>query len=372
MNKNIKLLFVGDTYIDENFFKLDKNLEKIINKHNFVCCNFEGPLFDLKQKKIIKAGPHLSQNIKAVHFLLSQGFNLFNISNNHIMDYGKESLEKTISVLPDKSYFGAGLSVEKAYKPIIKEYNNKKIGFLSFSEWGFGVLDNEEKYGYTWINHPCVKKLIYEAKKKVDFLIIQVHAGVEEIDLPLPEWRQKYKELIDLGADIIIGHHPHVPQGWEKYHGKYIFYSLGNFYMDRPKRKYDKSFILSLSLDMNLDLSYNIIPIIKEKDELKLLDSNKYVYNLNQKLNSDSYINEINKICIKLWDNRYKKYYFSALNSFTLKLGLIYFLKTIKRLIFKNNIDNTLLLHNLKIESHLFCVQRYLKIIQKNENKKNN
>ena len=65
-------------------------------------------------------------------------------------------------------------------------------------------------------------------------LIVQVHAGVELLDVPIPEWRAKYRQLIDLGADVVIAHHPHVMQGIEEYKGKLICYSLGNFYFDYP------------------------------------------------------------------------------------------------------------------------------------------
>jgi len=100
---------------------------------------------------------------------------------------------------------------------------------------GFGVInpENENSSGFAWINHPKSNKIVGESKKKVDFLIIQIHAGEEDLHLPQPEWRKRYKEIINLGADLIIGHHPHIPQPVEFYKGKMIVYSLGNFYFKK-------------------------------------------------------------------------------------------------------------------------------------------
>lgn len=75
------------------------------------------------------------------------------------------------------------------------------------------MIEDESRSGYVWINHPLVNKRVIDIKSKVDILIMIVHAGAEDVPLPLPEWRSRYKKLCDLGADVIIRHHPHVPQG---------------------------------------------------------------------------------------------------------------------------------------------------------------
>jgi poly-gamma-glutamate synthesis protein (capsule biosynthesis protein) len=113
-------------------------------------------------------------------------------------------------------HVGAGQNFRKAYMLKTIEIKGFKVGFLAFCESEFGAYTNKEsqKYGYAWINHDLVDEIIKRNRSKVDILILSSHAGVEEMPLPLPEWRSRYKELCDLGVDIIIGHHPHVPQGW--------------------------------------------------------------------------------------------------------------------------------------------------------------
>jgi poly-gamma-glutamate synthesis protein (capsule biosynthesis protein) len=284
------------------------------------------------------------------------------------MDYGKDSLKKTLINLPNNSYFGAGLDFENAYKPLIKIIDNKKIGFLSFSEWGFGCFDNESKVGYSWIGHRNTNQLIKKTKKGVDLLIVQVHAGLEGIDLPLPEWRDKYKLLIDLGADIVIGHHPHVPQGCEKYKNKHIFYSLGNFYMDLSQKKKEKNFILSLELKESNNIRVEVIPIEMSNNIVKVVDDNDFINKLNRGLNSEEYYSKINEQCVTLWEERYKKYYFSSLNKLNVQMGIRYNIKKLLQFFLNKEIDDTLLLHNLKIESHRFAVERYLLLKNKEKN----
>src|SRR5690606_3657601 len=116
------------------------------------------------------------------------------------------------------------------------EINGIKIGFFAGTSCDFSALKDKwtdkDKVGCSWINQIQVNNIIRTAKEQCDHLIILSHGGIEFMDVPLPEWRDRYRELIDLGADAVIGTHPHVPQGIEIYNKKPIFYSLGNFYFD--------------------------------------------------------------------------------------------------------------------------------------------
>src|SRR3990167_10074072 len=78
-----------------------------------------------------------------------------------------------------------------------------------------------------------MREAVKEAKQKTDFVIVSMHAGIEYVNKPNTSQTNFAREAIDAGADLIIGHHPHVVQIMEKYKGKYIFYSLGNFVFDQ-------------------------------------------------------------------------------------------------------------------------------------------
>ena len=107
------------------------------------------------------------------------------------------------------------------------------------------------------------------------------HAGVENINIPIPEWRDIYKSFVDFGADVIIGTHPHVPQGWETYNDKPIFYSLGNFCFQKKNVNvqsywYD-SLCVILTLDDNLKLNYDVKNISYRNNLISIEDDPKII-----------------------------------------------------------------------------------------------
>ena len=112
---------------------------------------------------------------------------------------------------------GAGLLGE-AYKLSIVEKAGLKIGLLSLVHKEFGALGLDSKssdFGVAWSNHPKVNQLILDSKQHCDLLFVLPHAGIEDVVVPLPEWRARYKEFIDLGADAVIATQPHTPQACE-------------------------------------------------------------------------------------------------------------------------------------------------------------
>ena len=377
MDSSFSLLICGDIRINKEVKDdwLSEEFYQIIKRHDIVSCNFEAPIRG-RGKPISKAGVHLDQWEGAPKFLERAGFNLINLANNHIFDFGNEGLKKTIESFSKAKVVGAGQNFFEAYHLQVFYMRGIKIGFLSFCEAEFGALidEKEDRGGYAWINHPKVNQLIQESKKTVHVLIVQVHAGVEQINIPLPEWRERYKELIDLGADVVIGHHPHVPQGWEFYSGRPIFYSLGNFFFDMKSShpQWNKGIALSISFAGSQIRSYKVIPIIKDNRKLKILQDmqfEKHLKRINEMLLDDSYMSHVEKLVKDLWKDRYKYYYLSATNGIDSER----FYTNVFRLLFRklvgkgSEINSSLLLHNLRIESHRYTVVRYLSMKVEND-----
>lgn len=162
------------------------------------------------------------------------GFDVVNLANNHIMDYGTDGLLDTLSHL-DKAGIkrtGAGKDLDDAYKPAIVERKGLKIAFLGFSRV---VPDNswkagKDKPGTTQTyDYTLPVETITKAKAEADIVVVMAHWGVERHESPESYQRTLAKRYIDAGADLIVGTHPHVLQGFEMYKGKWIAYSLGNF-----------------------------------------------------------------------------------------------------------------------------------------------
>lgn len=361
----VKMTFVGDTFLSSREPLFGDSLQALFIKSDLVSCNFEGAICKNENLATTKIGSSLLQNKKAPKFLLERNFNLFNLANNHIMDYGSENLSVTMRNLPPGCYLGAGLDYARAYMPLFKDFWGVKVGFLSFAEWDFGCFDQEALEGYAWINHPDVNNIILETKGKVDFLVVQLHAGAENVDIPLPQWRERYKEIVDNGADLVIGHHPHVPQGWEEYKEKHIFYSLGNFFMDYGASiEYDRGLVLQIELKDDLTIDFNMIPIEKKDNTIEFLQDleyEKYLNNLKQRLASEDYYEEVDKIVKSLWDTIYKDYYYSAMNTPSFSRGVKTNLYCLLKRLKGESINELFLLHNLRKESHRYVVERYLR-----------
>lgn len=366
-----RLFFCGDILNRGNIIEfIDEPLKDIIKSADFSVANFEAPV-ESYGGKIKKVGPHHYQNKNTVGYLKKCGFDMLSLANNHIYDYGETGLKETLEEINsnDLLSIGADVSFEGAYSGKIIEINNLKFGFISAAEAEFGVLTGEEnRGGYAWILHRKVIQQITDLRKICDYLIMICHAGTENFHLPLPEWRDVYREFCDLGVDVIIGHHPHVPQGIEHYKKSIIFYSLGNFYFGLENRsdKTDDSF--SVMVDFQKD-NITYIPVFHKKinDIVSRVEAGDVMFSLDH-LNSfenDKYFSTINDFCVSRFNNSYLKYFqHSQINLFSLS-GIKSFLRALGagltgKLQSYNLKRQLFLYHNIRIDTHRFIIQRAL------------
>lgn len=230
----ISLFFAGDFCSSSpKSIVLDNQLKALIASSDISVVNFEGPLrtsnYNMPNNTV------LQQSDESPLWCEDNGFSIITLANNHINDFGQEGIIKTIESFKIAKTIGVGVW-DEAYSVYYKKIKGKTIGFLSLSSADLGSLQNrwtdDGRLGSAWINHPSIDKIIIDAKLKCDYLFVLPHAGIEHIPVPLPEWREKYMSLIDMGANAIIASHPHIVQGYEKYKGAPIIYSLGNFFFD--------------------------------------------------------------------------------------------------------------------------------------------
>lgn len=239
---NVRLFFAGDFCSKPSTSRItvSEELQSLIQSCDLKVVNFEVPLKPEIINLPSQNRERFFQHDDSPDFLRGLGFNLFQLANNHVFDWGSEGFNKTKKALGDDS-FGAG-TYEEAYKVKVVEKNGMKIAFMAMSFAAYtGVFDdvtNHDGLGCAYINDLRINHDIIEAKKHVDYLFVLPHDGIEYIDIPLPETIARYRDFIDYGADGVIGTHPHCPQGWEEYKGKPIFYSLGNFLFN-SKEGYD-------------------------------------------------------------------------------------------------------------------------------------
>ncbi|MGE5678364.1 MAG: CapA family protein [Pseudomonadota bacterium] len=175
-----------------------------------------------------------SQDI--IPYLKKYNFTALSIANNHAMDFGRTAFVDGLKALGENgiSYGGGGMNKKEAVDGVIIERKGMKIGFIAFS----GVIPDVDWYagqkrsgmiGSYKVHEPEVLGAVSGLASRCDLLVVSVHWGKEGTKVPGAREVELGHKLVDAGADVVMGHHPHIVQGFEKYKDKLIMYSLGNF-----------------------------------------------------------------------------------------------------------------------------------------------
>jgi len=281
----LKLLFGGDTYFGESYGvfetgaspqgepgiyeKSTEGLSALARDAHWSIVNLEAPLtLPLPGEGVKKLILHWSNPDKSSSTLKSCGIKAVSLANNHTMDYGSQGLSNTLKTLEkwQIEYVGAGLNEEQAMKPLIKtfELKGQKVTLIVLTGYHYRK-SYDEKYGF------------YAEGTKAGVAILDIERTSQRITrlrerfpngiiVVFPHWGKNYEEVkksqikgahkfIESGADIVLGHGPHMLQPIERYKGKWIVYSLGNFVFNTPGRyqskedAYPYSFVAIIELE---------------------------------------------------------------------------------------------------------------------------
>jgi len=264
----LSLLFTGDIMLDRSVWL--KTLEAGDYNHPFENLdyffdydlrigNLEGTITNFKSISNGTGGSRFFFTFSP-EFLepLAKYFNIFDLANNHTLNFGYDGLKQTRDYLDEYgiSYFGDPEN-DKENLSVIIEKNNIKIGLVGYHDLVVGGFEN------TLLEIERIRPL-------VDYLVVMPHWGTEYIiDKINTSVKDKAHQIIDAGADVIIGTHPHVIQPTEEYNGKMIFYSLGNFIFDQyfsTDTQQGLNIAIFLEKGDNIDAQYNILPIVINND----------------------------------------------------------------------------------------------------------
>jgi poly-gamma-glutamate synthesis protein (capsule biosynthesis protein) len=198
------------------------------------------------------------------------------LANNHVFDYGLAGFRETLDVLRRNGVrtVGAGLTVDEAAAPLRLTVKGARITLLNFSE-GEDLTASRGGPGVCGWEIERLAGHVRKAKKRGDFVVAVGHAGLEYVPFPPPYVVEAFRALSDAGADCVVGHHPHVPQGLEMRRGRLIAYSLGNFvFYQPPELHYRRTgFCLSLEARAGRLASCDIHPYRITERGLDALDS---------------------------------------------------------------------------------------------------
>ena len=224
-----------------------KNVKEIFDNDDYTVVNLEGPLTNAtsyQDKEFAFKGREDYVNI-----LLEGSVEAANLSNNHIYDYYEEGYNDTINVLEKNGIAPFDNTIFH-----IEEIDGLKFGFAGFKAFN------------TYTKKEIDKALKYFEDNNVDIKIISLHGGIE-YDYDFDSIKEELAHYsIDNGADLIVGHHPHILQGIEEYNGKYIIYSLGNFCYGGNRNPKDKNSAIAqvtfnFEDDKFIDSKLKIIPV---------------------------------------------------------------------------------------------------------------
>ena len=195
------------------------------------------------------------------------GITVVSTANNHGLDYGVKGLQETLTYLDAAGVDHVGTSMDTLglYGPVILSRNGVKIGFLACTD----VMNMEDTMWKRHVAEADTAKLlpkIRALRHSVDFIVVSYHGGEEYADRPTLRSKLFARQLISGGADLFLGHHPHVPYGVESFEGKYIVHSLGNFVFRQPDRVWTQrsfAFAATITKDANGSRisSFRCIPV---------------------------------------------------------------------------------------------------------------
>jgi len=280
MTKSIKIAAVGDLMLGDSHYYVGNGVRSklvsgkinnpfeyvrdVLKKADIVIGNLETILSDLGRCKYRLSSIQYRGNKEFIRYLKDANFKVLSVANNHIYEHGKDAMLDTIRNLERNGILAVGLpEIRQSSTPEkqILALEGKKIAFLSYC---LNYENNTKKIVSNELN--IISDLSF-FKKKADLIFILLHWGYEFMSYPSPEQIRIAHKLIDSGADIIIGHHPHVLQGIENYRKKIIAYSLGNFVFDMDLDiKCRKSMILLININDNRTICSDFVPILINQD----------------------------------------------------------------------------------------------------------
>lgn len=275
---SVTLLAVGDIMLGDSPYSFGFGVASAIQKH--------GPLYPFVHvSDTLKRGELVFGNLElvvsgfdwekdslrqmqhrgqpdSVKGIADANFHVLSLATNHTMQHGRAALEETQHILEQNNIKYTGIEIPE------KDVRNEC--FIERSGLQFCFLNYNFRPQQYFVDKPAwreptkdlIKTDIARVRNRADFVILSLHWGDEFIDYPSPEQVVLAHELIDGGADVILGHHSHTVQGVENYNGGIIAYSLGNFVAGMWQYRQRKSMILKCELSKSGKNRFDVLPVV--------------------------------------------------------------------------------------------------------------
>jgi len=242
-----RLLFVGDTSVARDVGRridvvgggdprwLFAAMKQPFDDADLVFANLECVVSASTDEEATAKTWRIRAEPKHAAALKESGIDVVSVANNHAMDFGQQGFESTLAAMAEQGVVTVGIQQDgkNAQTPVVLTVGNTRVAFLAYNQHG-----DEYKHP-VWprmsSNYSAAQVVadVKAARKVADVVVVSVHGGPELSHLPDAWQRNDARKAVDAGADLWIGHHPHVAQPVERYRGKLIVYSLGDFAFDK-------------------------------------------------------------------------------------------------------------------------------------------
>lgn len=276
----IRIACIGDVMCGDSFYALGKGVSSSLDKygsgflspdivsylssHDLVLCNLECVLSDIGRNEHSMRSLHMRGRAEVARYLAGWGIKVANVANNHILEHGHSAAINTVQNLRNEGISVVGAGKNGDFQSGLQETEihcgDETIALL-------GVCLRKEKYAYNGgIGLSGITEAIKSLSSKNKIVIVSIHWGDELMDRPSSRQKQIGEELVKAGANMVIGHHPHVVQGIRNIDGNLIAYSLGNFIFNGIVRDTSWSLILSVTFSGQKMIKWSYRAIEKDCD----------------------------------------------------------------------------------------------------------
>jgi poly-gamma-glutamate synthesis protein (capsule biosynthesis protein) len=290
----VKLTAVGDVMLDRGVARWIESMgpdypfdavRDILTAADIAVCNLESP-FGTGGRRLAEKGIWFQARPETATSLARAGFDIVSLANNHSMDHGVQGLLECFEHLQavGVKYFGAGHDLAQARSPVILTAGGLRIAFLGYSEFADLYWSNTEKFAFeARADRPGVAPLrqsyrtpsaaviaaqnkhiaedIAAARSQSDIVVVSLHWGVEYENVASEYQKLVAQFMLDHGATLILGHHPHAIQGLLPSGDGLVAFSLGNFVFDQPWPITQESMILEVQLSERGIFRWDVIPV---------------------------------------------------------------------------------------------------------------
>ena len=281
MEKTFQLIFASDWASIRDFAPLLEkdpagvygDLVSRLSGGDYRIVNLECPLH--KEPFIVKSGAAFSGEERHINALKCIPFDAVICANNHTFDCGKKGFERTRDLLAENGIasVGAGLDLEEARKELCSEKNGFRIGIFTLSEGEDCNGAQKDRYGVRSWEVELLCEEIRQRRSEFDWILVSAHCGLEYQPYPSFYVWEAFRRLAQSGADLIVGHHPHVPQGMTFFGKTPAYFSLGNFVFYQKTDLYYRKigYFLEITFSEKAGLQVEKVPYRITEEGLRLL-----------------------------------------------------------------------------------------------------